>query len=210
MQHPNFTRRSSAFTWELENPEVVVLDYDDRDSLCEVYQPRLVGKFGDYAQLNEISYKELAAGIDKDFLNQRVRADALDAPQLVGFQNNIMNWRVRSSEFTQNRIVYLDSVLFEEWDEIGQDPNMNFNEKARLALWASNIKLHCTCPSYLYWGYQYILTVLDAAIYPETRFPKIRNPRERGIFCKHLNKVFQVLPFYLGDIAKEFRRQFGA
>lgn len=70
----------------------------------------------------------------------------------------------------------------------------------------SDIQLSCSCPSFLYWGYQYILTQVGAAIADEGRFPKVRNPRLRGIVCKHLNRVLHVLPFYMNFLAQEISK----
>ena len=219
MQHPNFNRRENPFTWvlEAELSEDHHFCMDDREHLCEIYQPRLVLNLQEWNQINEVTYKDIASGIDPNFLRQGERAKELSPPKYVGFEGNLMNWQVPSRDFSTNRIVYLDQVKFDDWEEIGQDPSLNWVDKARFALWASNIRLHCTCPSFLYWGYQYILTVFDAAIYPETTRPgkypnepwRRRNVSERGIVCKHLNRVLQVLPFHNGEIAREFRNQFG-
>ena len=46
------------------------------------------------------------------------------------------------------------------------------------------------------------MTQLDAAIVPEQRFPKIKNPQLKGVVCKHLLRTLKVLPFHLGDVAK--------
>ena len=219
MQHPNFTRKPDIFSWELEtelceNHEFVM---DDREHLCEIYQPKLVVNLEQYNLVNEVTYKDIASGIDNSFLRQGERSKALSAPQLAGFEHNLMNWRVPSADFSTNRIVYLDQVQFDDWDEVGQDQSLNWRERAMFLLWASNIRLHCTCPSFLYWGYQYILTVFDAAIHPETTRPgkypddprRRRNYQEKGIVCKHLNRVLQVLPFHNMAIAQELRSQFG-
>jgi len=182
----------------------------DACALCEATGVHQVVSMEDVRALNEATYKELAGMIDGNFLSQKVRADALDGIKLMGFEDNIMRFRINSSEFAQNRIQYQCSVQFDDWDQVGHDRDLNYNEKARLLLWVGNIRLHCTDPSYLYWGYNYLLTVLDAAIYPEERKPVIRNPGERGIVCKHLNRILRVLPFYSGDIAKALKTQFGS
>lgn len=159
--------------------------------------------------LNEATYKELAGMIDGNFLNQKIRADALNGIKLAGIEGNTMQFLINSSEYAQNRIQYQCSVQFDQWEEVSQDTDLNFVEKARLLLWVGNIRLHCTDPSFLYWGYQYLLTALDAAVYPEERKPQVKNPDERGIVCKHLNRILRVLPFYSGDIAKALKAQYG-
>lgn len=198
------------------------VDWRDQRAVVEHFRPHVVVSMSEVAKLNEpaygrvppnlteATYKDLASLIDGDFLNQEVRASQLRGVREVGFKpENTMNFHVDSSEFSNNRIKYTNSVLFDQWEEIGSDPDFNFMERARLLLWVGDVRLHCTCPSFLYHGYQYMCTVLDAAIYPEERFPRINNPAERGIVCKHMNRTMKVLPFHSGSIAKELKKQFG-
>ena len=159
--------------------------------------------------LHEATYKELASLIDGNFLQQKVRSEVLQGVRLDHFEDNIAHFAVKSSEFNNNRIVYDCAVQFVDWDEVGQDPDLNFNEKARMLLWVGDIRLHCSCPSFLYHGYNYLLSVLDSAINPEQRPPVRNNPDQRGIVCKHLNRILRVLPVHSGKIAEEIRRQYG-
>jgi hypothetical protein len=186
------------------------VDWDNHGSVCQHFQPYVRLDMKDVCVVNETTYKDLAQLVDGNFLRQQMRAEELTDVRFVGFEpEDIMNFHINSSNHTKNRIVYTNSFQFEQWEEVGVDPDFNFNEKARLLLWAGNVKLHCSCPSFLYWGYQYMLTVMDAAIYPEERFPRIRNPTEKGIVCKHLNRALRVLPFHNGKIASELKSQFG-
>ncbi len=186
------------------------VDWHSHSSVCQHYQPYAQIDIADVRMVNEATYKDLATMIDGNFLNQQVRAEELTGIRFVGFEpEDIMNFHINSSNHTKNRIKYTNSIQFDQWEEIGADPDFNYNEKARLLLWVGDVRFHCTCPSFLYWGYQYMCTVLDAAIYPEERFPRIRNPSERGIVCKHLNRVLRVLPFHNSQIASELKKQFG-
>jgi len=186
------------------------IDWNCHSSVCEHYRPYINLPIQTVATLNEATYKELGQLVDGNFLSQHVRAEELDGIRFVGFEpEGVMNFHVNSSKHTKNRIKYTNSIQFDEWEEVGSDPDLNFVERARMLLWVGNIRLHCTCPSFLYWGYQYMCTVLNAAIYPEERFPRERNPGERGIVCKHLNRVLRVLPFHSGEIAREAKKQFG-
>lgn len=199
-------------TWEL--PEGVDLEQahsckHDQQALLDLVQPQFNLNLTSELGLKEATYKELAQLIDGNFLNQKARADALSKVDFGEFQDDTVVFYVPSSEFKENGIRYINQVQFDQWDQLGRDEDFDYNEKSRMLLWVGDIRVSCSCPSYLYWGYQYILTVLDSAIYPETRFPKVRNPQERGIVCKHLNRVLRVLPFYSGRIAKEMQRQFG-
>lgn len=183
----------------------------DPETLIEQYRPGLMFPMSEFNQLNEYTYRDLAQLIDGNFLAQKVRAAALKGVEFHGVDNSgTVQFEVPSSEFEVNQIKYRNLVQFIEWDQIGQDNSFkNAVEKARILLWQGNIKLFCACPAFLYWGSAWILTVLDSAIYPEEREPKVRNPQHRGICCKHLSRVMQVLPFYSGKIAAEIKRQFG-
>lgn len=96
-------------------------------------------------------------------------------------------------------------IEFVEWDSTLVDHDLNPTEVSRLLLWAGNIRVHCTCPAYKFWGHQYVMTTKEAAIIPEVRYPAIRNPQLKGGCCKHLNRVIKVLPFHLGTVAKEVK-----
>lgn len=93
-------------------------------------------------------------------------------------------------------------IQFVEWDEVMRDTSYTAAEAARLLLWAGNIRVHCPCPSFKFWGSQYILTQKDAAIIPEERYPHIRNPQLKGVGCKHVRRCMLTLAFHLGDFAK--------
>lgn len=198
---------SPLLEWTHENLDQAKDHLHDSHALHEVCRPRLSVNLRSY--LGEATYTEIANLIDPNFLNQKVRAAQLQRVEYVGFNQDIMQFQIPSSEYDKNHLKYGNLVKFDEWEEIGQDGSLTAPEKARMLLWVGNIKLHCTCPSFLYWGYQAILTVLDAAVYPEDRFPKTRNPRELGSVCKHLNLLLQVLPFQSGRIASEIKNQFG-
>ena len=196
------------------------IDFRSQEEICEAFHPHIKlnlkdisNEYNQYERpslVNESTYKDIATLIDGNFLNQEVRAKELDGVRFVGFKpENTMNFHIHSSNFTENRIKYTNSVKFDQWIELGTDPDFNFVERSRLLLWVGDIRLHCTCPSFLYHGYQYMCTVLDAAIYPEERFPRIKNPSERGIVCKHMNRILKVLPFHQGQIATELKSQFG-
>ena len=205
--------------WTHLNHEVDLSDVSVgcESEVCGAFNPYLELNIKDCHHLNETTYKELAILVDPQFLNQKLRADQLSGIRLQGFEENLMNFDVPSSKQSENRITYVNSILFDDWEEIGSDPDFDMAERARMLLWVGNIKVHCSCPSFLYWGYQYLCTVMDAAIYPEKKAPgkyeneprRRRNVNQKGIVCKHLNRVLRILPFHSGDIAKELGRQFG-
>jgi len=79
-----------------------------------------------------------------------------------------------------------------------------------------NFLLECgvfvhNCPSFIYWGYEYINTQLgsDNIEVPdyegkkggEKRYPKVRNPKLRGVICKHLTAVLLTLERSIPEVA---------
>lgn len=191
-------------------PHRVLVEHKDVPSeVMRLAQPGILVNLNELRPLYEATYKEIAMFIDGNFLNQNVRANELKGIRLAGFDGDTMIFDVNRAEYDENGIVYKCLVKFDEWEQVGQDADLKANEKARMILWVGNLRLHCTDPSFLFWGYQQILSQLDAAIFPEERYPGERNPTQRGVVCKHLNRVLRVLPFHSGDIAAEFKRQFG-
>lgn len=179
-------------------------------------------------QLDEATYRDLMARIDPGFLQQGLRVQdtytlpqdgrSYHGPKLLrgisyqGFREDTMVFYVTpSTEYPERaKPSYYECLIqFMGWDDIGGDPNPTAREKASLLLWSSDVQLHCSDPSFLYWGYQYILTQLNAAMVPETRYPDVNNPGLRGIVCKHLNRVLHVLPFYNSDITKAIKEKWG-
>jgi len=68
-----------------------------------------------------------------------------------------------------------------------------------------DIQLLCSCPSDLYWGSHYIRSLgkYDAKYTKrELRRPGVRNPKELGCLCKHLDRLVHALPFYIGTMAR--------
>jgi hypothetical protein len=63
----------------------------------------------------------------------------------------------------------------------------------------ADIQINCSCPADKYWGGHYIRSLdrYDAKQGDrETRPPRIRNPKQYGAYCKHLQNLMKVLPFY--------------
>ena len=211
--------------WGYSIPKLAKV-YSCPEELLRDYQPYIRIE----RPLVEATYKELMQLIDPDFLLQGQRAAELQGVYLDKIERewaggrvsafdpeDTMNFLVPSSEHDENGVDYLSLVKFEDWDRIGSDPDLTIREKALGVIWTSNVRLWCGCPSFLFWGYQNILTTFDSSIYPEGRRPVIRNwgttrygpPQERGCVCKHLNRVLHVLGAHWADIGKEIREQFG-
>ena len=154
--------------------------------------------------LDEVTYKDILHIIDPRDLPHRDYAPLIPFVKFAGIDANTMKFVVPSPTAINEWNTFIQWV---QWNEEVRDTDINANEAARLLLWSGDIRVHCGCPSFLFWGYQYILTQLDAAIRPETIYPSIRNPQLKGIACKHLRRVIKVLPFHLGDMAKAIKDQ---
>jgi hypothetical protein len=160
--------------------------------------------FGDAAPalLMEETYRDIMSAISSDWLPHRDYSHLIKFVNYKGYKNNVMKF------FVPNKLNGWNCyVQFKEWDEQVQDENLSANEAARLLLWGGNLRMHCTCPAYHFWGMQYIQTQHEVAIIPEPRFPTIRNPKLLGFTCKHLTRTLKVLPFHLGDMASAIKAQ---
>lgn len=156
-------------------------------------------------ELMEVNYKQIAAKIDNDFLQQKLRADALDGVKLAGIQDNSLVFYINSANKSENDTVYTNIFRIKEWDSVIDEQSLSPIQRARQLMFTGNLELHCTCPSFLFWGYQFLLTQIDASLMPEGRPPVKRNPNHRGIVCKHLHRTLKTFPFYASDLAKYIR-----
>lgn len=186
-------------------------NYDDANEVIRTHRPHLnISMRALYGfPLYEMTYKDLAKAIDPNFLKQGIRARALRGVRYSHVDRDTMIFYVTSSEIDINGVEYMTLIKFLKWDEVCSDPDFTPREKAMMLLWVSDVQLHCDDPSFLFWGYQYILSQLGASVYQEPRYPNIRNPGLRGVVCKHLNRVLRALPFYNGDLAKVIRDRYG-
>jgi hypothetical protein len=182
--------------------------------LIRAYKPTIRGKVADLlganTQLSEATVKEIKSLFDDDFLRQRERATELEGFRKFGFKGDTLTYYVPSSKSREPGHAmegkgYHVKVQFVQWPQLVEDVDLNANEAAWMAYWIGDVRLSCTCPSFLYWGMQYLCTSIDAAIYPEVRKPVKMNPQERGIVCKHLRRVLDYLGTNLTDISTEFR-----
>jgi len=130
-------------------------------------------------------------------------------------------WHFKVHSGTKDDVWYDDYVRFKNIDEILRkhikDRNL-WNKTgthvllprlAREVLFDTDIQLSCSCPAQKFWGHDYILSLNKYnAKYgkPETRPPKIRNPRQYGAYCKHLQNVINVLPWYESTMAKYLKQ----
>jgi len=158
--------------------------------------------FEEYGRLDEFTVKDISKIINPTDLPHRDYEPLLRSVKWEGCKQNICKWLVLNSMNGWNTY-----VQFMDWDQQLQDTSINAREMANLLMWSGDIRFHCTCPAYRFWGMQYICTQLGCAIIPENRFPHVRNPQLKGIFCKHGRKLFRVIQFQRGFIAGAIKRQ---
>ena len=148
-------------------------------------------------ELDEMYYKDMMRKVVPGWLPHRDYAPLIKSVHYRGRVGNTLRF------FVHNRYNgWFTYVRFDEWDQEVNDLDQSAVEAARLLFWGANLRLFCGCPSFLFHGYQYILTQNDASIVPELRFPHVRNPMLKNIACKHLRKTLPILPFHLGDMAQ--------
>ena len=90
--------------------------------------------------------------------------------------------------------------------------SIDLRKLAKEFLYKADLQLECSCPSFLYYGFSYITSKAkyDAKFGDqEHRRPRIRNPRELGMICKHLHALLQAYPFYINDLASWLKDNWG-
>lgn len=101
---------------------------------------------------------------------------------------------------------YTVKISLAEYKDMIEDKDLSVQEKVRLAI-AGDLKISCTCPAYLYFGYKYILTQLDTnEADDEHRFPRVKNPKLQGVMCKHSYVALSVLPNNWNTIARDIKQ----
>ena len=88
---------------------------------------------------------------------------------------------------------------------VGDKSRVDRKKLARKFMTVVNVELKCGCPAFQYWGPAYVLSLgkYDAKYTDdEKRPPRIRNPKQYGAYCKHLENLMKVLPFYNDTMIK--------
>lgn len=151
-------------------------------------------------RLDELTRKDLLADVDKQ---TKDKARLISNAVYLGITEDYTIFFRVPSVTTEPSTNYTVKITLVEYPDIADDEDMTVREKVRLAL-TGDIKISCTCPAYLYFGYKYITTQVDAnASEPENRFPKIKNPKLQGVMCKHCYAAMEVVTRNWTLIAKD-------
>jgi len=200
--------------WEHTACEHEHVDWSDIKDVIETYQPVVVGRVADLmgGMISEATVKEIKSLFDDDFLRQKERSRELEGFRKFGHKGDTITYYVPSAKtripghMMQGKGYHV-KIAFNQWNQLVEDRDLNVNEAARMAFWVSDVRLSCTCPSFIYFGFQHLLDVLGASIYPEVRKPVKMNPMETGICCKHLRRVLDYLGGNITDLATEIKNQ---
>lgn len=156
------------------------------------------------SRLDEITRKQLLSDVDnwtKDKTKKVTRA------VYKGITPNYTCYFSVPSVTADPPTNYTVKIRMTEYNDIKDEEDMTTQEKVRLAL-AGEVQISCNCPAFLYFGYKYILTQVDAnASDEEHRFPKIKNPKLSGVMCKHCYKAMQAFPFNWSRIARDISKE---
>jgi hypothetical protein len=171
---------------------------------------------------NELTRKEIQKAVDPKFIHHALYTKELPVVNIGGAQ--FVELRKRRSRRVQNRktvieavfntgsatfpgeVTHVQRIIMEDLMDILQkkDLRMTLQQKLSFAMNQGDLRIGCTCEAFLYWGYAYIDTSMEL-VHPfnwEKRRPKIRNPQLRGVICKHLDLVLQVMPFNISSMIK--------
>jgi len=148
--------------------------------------------------------------------NDRVKKVASNGgARFVGTDGNKWNFTVTSGTETglkydvivelidvEDRIREIINSTKDVWVKEGS--YVDYRKLADILIDKVDLRWQCSCPAFQYWGPAYILTQRNAKVIPppEDRAPRVRNPKEYGAVCKHLQNVLKVFPFYVSTLAK--------
>lgn len=156
--------------------------------------------------LSEITAKELRSDADDGFLNIRGKSKQTPGTYYKGITKDGLVYFLTPSHKNKSRsyIQTIELLDFEKYITEFKD-QLQPIEIVRKIL-AGNIKVHCTDPSWLYWGFQYKGTMKGYARFPERRMPKIRNPKVQGSVCKHIDNALLILNFLATRITSDLMK----
>lgn len=126
--------------------------------------------------ISPYGYRKLIS--EKTFLKVQQRARGLGVKiEAIDFEGMELRFSVQSGTYPNKSytvIVQLNSL--EPTDIIG---GRNIAEVLRNA----KLKCYCTCPAFNFWGYAYKAWRYGYGLWPQTIYPRIRNPHLKGYLC---------------------------
>lgn len=149
-------------------------------------------------RIDELTRNDLFQDVESKV---KKRSLVLDKPIYLGVTNNyIVQMQVNSATGSGS---YLVKIKLVEYPSLIREEDITTEEKVRLSL-AGDMEIHCSCPAFLYWGYDYITTQVSTNVHgTQYMYPSIRNPKLEGVMCKHCYKAFKMFGSYWKRIAKD-------
>lgn len=155
-------------------------------------------------RIDELTRKQLVADVDKW---TKDKSKLVRKAVYLGITEDYTAFFRVPSVTSDPPTTYLVKITLAEYPDIADEEDLSVKEKVRLGI-AGELKISCTCPAYLYFGYKYILTQLDSnESDDENRFPKIKNPKLQGVMCKHCYTALSAFPFNWTSIAKDIQNE---
>lgn len=153
-------------------------------------------------KLDELTRADLMKDVERKVMK---RASKLNLPRYLGITRDyVVKMAVDSS--TGNGY-YVVQIKLDEYPSIASEPDMTTKEKVRLAL-AGDMKIHCECPAFRFYGYEYITTQIGSNSGSiQNIYPIIRNPNLIGIMCKHCYRAFRRFGSFWSKIAKDIEEE---
>jgi len=126
-------------------------------------------------------------------------------------------WKFKVHSGTKSDVWYDNFIHFKNvkptiermvWDKrlwVNDKSRVDLRKLAKEFMDKVDIQLYCSCGAFQYWGPAYLLSLgkYDAKFTrKEIRPPRVRNPRQLGMVCKHLDRLLKALPFYGSTMSK--------
>ena len=90
---------------------------------------------------------------------------------------------IRSNETYSSPNGHITSVLYPNIIKLSDIPRFQYPM-------TMDIRVHCSCPAFLFWGTEWISGYNDYNLEPATTIPpNIRDPQRKNWLCKHLVRV---------------------
>lgn len=163
-----------------------------------------------------IRYSELVIGSSRVRIkranNQVDDGSGITGARLLSIKANLVTVRVsasRESKKQEHRV----RIRLDEWDDYLMDAspaNQAGYLKATKEACKARVSIDCDCEDHQY-RYRYIATAGNYCVAPpkEFAFPKIRNPKLKGVACKHVLKAGAMMQSVAWQrlLAREMQKQ---
>jgi hypothetical protein len=161
-------------------------------------------------QILSFTIEQLVYARDPKFLNKDERIRQLENPELDKVFGSTVQYKTKSSKFDVNKKKYLQRILFQDFAILARDKDIPIMDAVNYAIEDGDVRIRCSCPSFLYHGWAYLGTQMDYlyGIPRENRPPVVRNPKYRSVGCKHIVQALLQLKKDKTDIMKEFAKYF--